>query len=390
MKIRSVISSNSVFKLVSQAVILLTVGLNIDNIATASTFNMQENNIYNSSQEESSDFSAKFNQDISNPLEEVLRLNYGFFEDIDLIDSEVNANKYDFQAKLNILTKSQTDTGGENLFEYFVTSLRQLEFDSFVASSSSPSAIPILPQVSYSNIYKDVYDFDVNLANSSQVRTISRRLPRNAIRTQTLPNNKYFYSYFQGRTNSNYSSFDNQLPSIKNINSSLLFPAQKSSSITNLPSVANLTDSPSVDLSAVTNQNPFSFLLTTTAGVNNADYESLNNNNSQLLDKVQPVYLPSTNIEIYQFNNFNIPSAINSYQKPEYQQKLDAELEKQREKLTKQQQKLSKQLAKIQQKREKIRIKELQKYRKQRAKELQKITKQQQKLQQQRQAQFRS
>ena len=226
MKIRSIISSNAVVKLISEAVILLTLGLNLNNIAIASTFNMQENNSYELGG--SSDFSLEFNPDLYTPLEEALRLNHGFFEDIGWIYSESNEeNKYNSKVELNILTTSQTDTGEENLFEYFVTSLRQLEFDSFVANSSSSFVIPILPQVSYSNIYKDVYDFDIDLANSSQVRTTSRRLPRNTVKTQTLPNNKYFYSYFQGRTNYNYSSFDNQLPSIKNINSSLLFPAQK-------------------------------------------------------------------------------------------------------------------------------------------------------------------
>ena len=391
MKINALVLKNRVFKFMPGAIILLSLGIIFDSIAVASTFNMQENKTYNLNK--LSDFSLKFNDDIYNQLErEILKHKLDFSEYIDLIDSDRNKNEYNVQTRLNILVQSQTNSA-ENLWDSFLDSLSQLQFETFSANSSSLATIPILPQVNYRDIYKEVYDFDITLANSSQIRIPSRRVPRTAIRNQ-IPqdSNKYFSSYFQENRRPDYSLFLDRPRSINNNNSSLSVPDGQSPNLaTNLQprNLANLANSPIIDLSIAANRSQFAFIRNTIDDINKQNYVYGNDDNSQIVSGVEPVYIPSTDIEIYQFNNFDVASALDNYKKSEYQKRIDKNIKNQKKEVEKQRKKMYKNLLKRQKERERARIKQLKEYRKQRKKALAKAMREQKKLQREQQRQLR-
>lgn len=380
---------NIVLKLMPGAIIFLIWGVNFNNNAIASTLKVQENNSYDL--EKLSYFSLKLNQDIYNQLEkDILKQEFDFSGYTNLIDSGLNKHKYPLQSEPNILIQTEND-GEEQLLGSFLDSVRKLEFQGFSDNSSYQASIPVLPQVNYRNVYKDIYDFDVNLTNSSQQRDLTRGVQKTSIRTQRSPENKYFSSYFQGNSNPNYSSFKSQ-PSnsnsnINNTNSPLLPSPQKRAT---LASLINLS---LVDLSTTNNKSEFSFLQNSIADINqstyNNNYEYSNDDDSQLDNEVQAVYLPSTEMEIYQFSNFDVPSTLSTYQKPEHQEELDKIIQKEKEKAQKQRQEMYKKLAKLRTERKRAREKELKQYQKKRQQALIRAMKQQQKLQQQRQRQFR-
>ena len=400
MKINALVLNNNVFKFLTGTSLLLFLGIIFDNIAVASTLNRQENNIYDL--EKLSNFSLKFNDDIYNQLEkEILNQKADFSEYIDLIDNSSNQKEYTLRAELNILVQSQTNSE-ENLWNSFLNTLSQLEFESFSVNSSPLVNIPVLPQVNYRNIYKDVYDFDINLANSPSTTTLSRRVPKTTIKNKSFQNNnKYFYSYFQENKRAKSSLFSNQSNNINNTNSSL--PTDSSSLVSDRPSpnlaslinsvlpprnLATLTSSPLIGLSLVTNKSPLAFIRNSIDNINEQNYAYGNDDDSQVVSGVEPVYLPSTDIEIYQFNNFDVASVLDSYQKSEYQKSIDKNINKDKKKVEKQRKKMYKKLLKLQKQREKARQKKLKQYSKTRKKELTQAMKQQKKLQQRRQKQL--
>ena len=355
MKISSIVLTGLVLKSILGAIIFLVCGVNLDSSATASTLKFKKNNIYGL--EDLSNFNLKLNHYISNQLEkEILEQESNFSEYINLIDNRFNQidNKFSqvdnglsqietrSQVKVNIVFQSQTN-GEQKLLEHLVDSLRKLEFQSFSNDPFDRASIPILPRVDYSNVYKDVYDFDIKLADTSQIKTANRRVLRSTIVTQKHPGTKRVTSYFQGNKNLDYPSFKNQSRSINNTSSSF-----------NTSSSLLVSSQPDLRLASLTS-----------------------------------LPLSTNKSEIYQLTNFNVPSTLNTYQKPKYQEDFDKILQKKEQELEKQREQMSKKLARLRQEREKARKKELEKYRKQRQKDLIKAMNEQKKLQQQLQQQFR-
>ena len=381
MKIPSIFLNDFTLKCILGTAILIVQGVSINNIAVASSLKYQENNSNNL--EGIDNFSLKLNQNIYNQLErEILKQQADFSEYINLIDNGLNQNKYRFKVEDSILVQSQPERE-EKLLEYFVGSLRRLEFESFSGNSSERASILVLPQVSYGDVYKDVYDFDVSLGdNSPRIKNLNRRVPRNTFTTWQPQEYKYFTSHFQENKNSDYLSFKNQAQSISGTSSSLLASPQQKSNL------ASLTSTSLSDLPKVNNQGGFPVLQQNFTGVSKQNALEEIDTNSQSNNDLQAVYLPSTQIEIYQLNNIDVPSILNTYQKSEHQEELDKMMEKQRQKIDKQRERMTQKLAKLREKREKQRQKQQEKYRKERQKALMKAMKEQKKLQQQRQRQF--
>ena len=388
----STVLNTIALKFMSGVIIFLAWEANCNLKAVASSFKIQENNSYNF--EELSYFSLKLGGDIYNQLEkEILKQESDFSDYIKLIENGLRIDRDRRQANptLNIFIQSEVNREEQSLLS-LLSSLKQLEFQEFSANQSYQTSIPVLPQVNYRNVYKDIYDFNINLTKSFQRNNSTISAPRTLARTQQLPENKYFDSYFQRNKNPNYSSFKSQPDNISNNNfyandlgSSALIPSQRNSIVSNLTSLSV------AGLSQANNQSEFSFLQDAIADINkqtyNQSYLGRNDDNLQIIDEIQPVYLPSTDMEIYQVNKIHVPSVLDSYKKPEYREELDRKLQKQKEKLEKQRQKMSEKLAKTREEREKKREKELADYRKQRKKQLVKAMKEWKKLQQQQQKQ---
>ena len=380
MKINSLFLNNFISKCILGTAIFIVHGVSINNITVASSLKFQENNSNNL--EEIDNFSLKLNQNIYNQLErEILKQQADFSEYINLIDRGLNQNQYRFKVEDSILVQSPPERE-EKLLEYFVSSLIRLEFESFSVNSSERASILVLPQVSYGDVYKDVYDFDVNLGDSSpQIKNLNRRTPRNTRTTWQPQEYKYFTSSFQGDKSSDYLSLKNQTKSPSNTSSSLLAPPQQKSSL------ASLTSASLIDLPSVNTQRGFPILQSRIANVSNQNNLEDINTNYQSNNDLQAIYLPSTQIEIYQLKNIHIPSNLSSYQKPEYQEELDKMMEKQRQQTEKQRERMYQKLAKLREQREKQRQKQQEKYRKERRKALMKAMNEQEKLQEQRQRQ---
>ncbi|MDJ0633962.1 MAG: hypothetical protein QNJ34_12300 [Xenococcaceae cyanobacterium MO_188.B29] len=382
MKINSIFLKTFSLKCILGTAILIFHGVTTNNMAVASSLKFQENN--SNSLEGMGNFSLKLNQNIYNQLErEILKQQADFSEYINLIDNGLNQNQYRFKVEDSILVQSPPERE-DKLLEYFVSSLRRLEFESFSSNSSKPSSILVLPRVSYSDVYKDVYDFDVSLGNSSpqiQIKKSNRSFPRNTFTTRQPQEYKYFTSYFQANKNSDYLSFKTQTENVTYNSSSLLGSYQNKS-------LASLTSTSLIDLPKVNNQGGFPVLQQSFTGVSKQNYLEEIGTNYQLNNDLQAVYLPSTQIEIYQLNNINVPSNLSSYQKPKYQEELDKMMEKQRKKTEKQRERMTQKLAKLREQREKQRQKQQEKYRKERQKAMRKVRNEQAKLREQSQRQL--
>ena len=383
MKINSIFVKKFSLKCILGTAILIFHGVTNNDMAVASSLKFQENN--SNSLEEMGNFSLKLNQNIYNQLErEILKQQADFSEYINLIDNGLNQNQYRFKVEDSILVQSRPERE-EKLLEYFVSSLRRLEFESFSGNSSERASILVLPQVSYGDVYKDVYDFDISLGdNSSQIKikNLNRRVPRNTFTTWQPQEYKYFTSHFQETKNSDYLSFKNQAQNISDTSSSLLASPQQKSSL------ASLTSTSLIDLPKVNNQGGFSVLQQNFAGVGKQNSLEEIDTNSQLDNDLKAVYLPSTQIEIYQLKNINVPSNLSGYQKPKYQEELDKMMEKQRKKTEKQRERMTQKLAKLREQREKQRQKQQEKYRKERKKAMRKVRNEQAKLREQSQRQL--
>lgn len=395
MKISSIVFTDLILKSFLGAITFLIYGVSINDNAIASTLNFQSNNTYEL--EEISDFSLKLDRNISNQLEkEIFKQQSMLSNYVDLIDNGLDKNQYQAETVIKILVQSQEDKE-QKLLESLLVSLKQLELTRFSEDNSSPATIATLPQVDYRNLYKDVYDFDIELTSpsASQPQSPNRNAPRSILTVRQPRNLKSFTSYFQGNKKFNYPSFENKSINKNNTYASLL--ASPKDSVPLKPSLTDLVSSSLSDSSFSTTSNNFSSSqnrINTLNNLNNLESSNYNaqpenEDNSQLGNDVQAIYLPSTQVEIYQVTNFNVPSPLSSYQKPEHQEELDKILEKQEKKQQKQREKISRKLEKLRQKREKARQKKLEQYRKQREKALAKAIKQQTKQQTKQQKQLR-
>lgn len=402
MKINSIVLPNLLLKLILGSMIFIAGGIDRQHYAVASTFNFQRDNSYNLLKIE--DFNLNLNRNLSNQLEqELLQENLDFSEYVNLVIQKANDDHNSFHAELNIL--SQNAAGEERLFNSLLLSLRNLELQRYSNNRNSSSSITVLSQVNYQDIYQDVYDFDITLTDSprrvaSQATTPERLSPGNLILTGSLLG--YNYSNNSSQNSGNYADY--RLPNsepreITNSNYSLLASPQQNLSVSGfLPSSStNLPLAPNRNISSFVSNAPVntsSLLGNIRTGANNLnsnqDYSEISDISSRIKSIGAAVSIPSTEIKAYKLQDFkNVPSNLNSYQKPEYQQNIEVILESQKKDVEKQREQLYENIKKLQEKRRIALEKQRQEYRKKRQKELQNAIKQQRKLQQQRQAQYR-
>lgn len=391
MKNSPIVLSQIILKLILGAIIFLAGEVDRDRHAVASTLKIQRDNNYGL--EGIGDFSLTFNRNLSSQLgQEILPQNSDFSDYVNLVTQKLNNNQDTFPAEVNILVKSSAEEE-EKLLEYLLVSLSNIELQTSSNNSNYRASIPVLPQVNYRDVYRDIYDFDVSLAEASQrtasqIATPNRRSPGNVILMHSSPEYNYSTSYLQNSRNSLDYRLPNSEPrNISNINSSLLVSEQQN------PSLSSLLSSPSANFPLIPNQSRPSFLPTSNANSNNYNYNQNYSNpseaNSQLREVKEAVYIPPTPIEAYQIEDFNVPSSLNGYQKPEHQESLEKTIQSEQKIVEKQRQNFYKSIQKLQKEREKALAKELEEYRKKRQKELQETIKKQKQLQKQRQQQFR-
>ncbi|MGK7948061.1 MAG: hypothetical protein AB4368_04465 [Xenococcaceae cyanobacterium] len=399
MKINSVVLPDLIFKLFLGVIILAASEIDRPPHAVASTLKLKTDDSYGL--EAIEEFSLKLNRNFSNSLQqELLGQNPDFSESLNLVIEEKISDGDEFIAEINILFQSQI--AETNLFDSLLGSLSNLELRTFSNNLDNRSAITVLPRVNYQDIYQDIYDFDITLANSLEERlsrsaTSNRANSGNIILTRTALDYSYSTNYAPSRQNNfGYRLFNSEPQNISNNNFSLLVSSQQSLGLTSGLS------SPSGNSSLVPRQNTSSFinnnsnnipLVGNTIANNNklnykTDYSEFSDLDSRLREIKAPVSIPSFEIEAYELKDFKIRSNRNDYPKPEHQQNLEEILEKQQQLVERQREKLYEKIKKLREKRQQALEKQAQEYRKRRQKQLQQVTTQQRKLQQQ-QSQYR-
>lgn len=399
MKLNSIVLPNLIFKLFLGVIILAASEVDCAPHAVASTLKLKTDNSYGL--EEIEDFSLNLNRNFSNSLQQVLlEENPDFSEYFNLVIEEQIRDGDEFIAKINILFQSQI--AETNLFDSLLGSLSNLELRTFSSNLDNGTSITILPQVNYRDIYRDIYDFDITLANSlegilSPSATPNRTNSGNIMLTRTVLDYSYPTNYAQSsQNNSDYRLLNSEPQNINNNNFSLLVSSQQSLGLSSGLSV------PSGNSSVVPRQNTSSFvnnnvtkipLVGNTIANNNQlnynrDYSEVSDLDSRLQDIQATVSIPSFEIEAYELKDFNIRSNRNDYPKPEHQQKLEEILEKQQQQVERQREKLYENIKRLREKRQQALEKQAREYRKRRQKQLQQVANQQRKLQQQ-QMQYR-
>ena len=257
MKISLTVVTDLIVKSCLGAITFLVYDVTIDNNAIASTLKFQSTNIYEL--EEISNFSLKFDLDISNSLEkEILKQQSVLPNYSDLISKGLDNNQYQAEAAIKILVQSQ-ENQEQKLLTSLLGSLRQLELTRFSENNSGTATILSLPQVNYRNLYKDVYDFDIELTSISQPQNPNRNANQRAITVRQPQNLKSFTSYFQENKKVNYPSFKNKQFNTNNSYSSLLGSPKVSSQLS--PSGNNLANSSLIESFSLTTKSNF-FVIT--------------------------------------------------------------------------------------------------------------------------------
>ena len=356
-------------------------GITFSKPVAASTFTSIN---YNYNLEDDGYFSLKLSGNSYNKLDNrILQQELEFSEYINSILNEENQNEYLSAIQSNILVKSQL-TEEQRLMQYLLGSLKQLEFEKFSNDSLIEPAIPVLPQVAYGNIYQDIYDFEVSLVgNPSRQPRTNKKIPKqnssSSIKSPTVQprETKYFASYFQASIKPNNSVSLNSSLNSSSLNSEINNTPSLLTSSQQTASSINLLNSQLTGFPLLSNQGELNSLIeipTDSLTENNLSSNSGNNSEAD-------VYLPATEIEAYQLKD--VPSHLNSYQKPEHQEQLEKILEKQKKQLERQRERMHQQLEKIQEARERARQKEAQQYQKIREKQLNQTINQQKQIQEQ-------
>ena len=375
--------------------------------STAFAFSLTpDNNSNNYNLEKLSHFSLKLNRNINNrraiiPLQQE---SYVSAENT-LILAQENQDKNLSKATINIEFQSQ-EVQEQRILEYLVGSLKKLEFQTFANTSLVQPSISVLPQVSYGNIYQDVYDFSVSLVDTSSTK------PKNIknIRESNLTNSSIqprksqeFTSYFQASKQPNYISR-------RNTNITHNTPAPLPTSLQGNLSPDNLPNQQSTDLLPEYNQFQSNFLSQTILSPNISNYLSGNNENSSLLqprftalstligiplsnndeleDELETVYLPFDNLKSYQPNQFNVPANSNRYQKSEHQKNLEQRIARKQAQVERQRKRLYQKIEKLRKQREQRREEKARKYQQIQEQRLNQIRDKQKKIQQQIQQQI--
>jgi hypothetical protein len=249
------------------------------------------------------------------------------------------------------------ETTKPKLINNLISSIKELRFQKIKTNNSSQANIPILPQSKFNNIYKDVYDFDIDLVEHNQ-NTGVRKNSISLVIKEKIPNYVANWSNHQPSLNTivpadrSWTRISSELPKLVAVNpnnnyNKLEFNHKPSSSYSGA-----IVDS----------------------GANRYN-QNFSVNQSNIVTTSQPAVFSQQYQSAYSIN------LQNSYHKSESLQELERLLEQQKKDNQKQQDII---LKKIEQER-KNRIKETQKkqehLRKKRAIELKRAKQAQQKIQ---------
>ncbi|BAU65810.1 hypothetical protein STA3757_32020 [Stanieria sp. NIES-3757] len=116
-----------------------------------------------------------------------LTFNEASLSSLDLLNNQPRQKIFDFlerPLKINLTTLNLTQP---KLFNNLIASLKGLQFHKINYDNLSEAHIPILAKTEFNNLYKDVYDFDINLVENNENTGIIKTSMSTVIK-QTIPN----------------------------------------------------------------------------------------------------------------------------------------------------------------------------------------------------------
>lgn len=273
----------------------------------------------------------------------------------------------------------QIGSDGEegSLLDYIIGAFSNLQINTINNNSFTNPDVAILPQVAYEDIYRGLYDFDVDVTANPNPSAVAPRSANNSIPEEYLITQESVRNY-NPRTFTSSGAIGNQ--------NDLLLPTEYTRS---LSEVFGGSTTPREENSTPTN----SFLSTPSLSGGNVDsplgnyvYEDVSTRINQILSQNTDVFLNTEEIEVE--SNYRYMSASDKFnaQKDPMQQELEEELLEREQRRKEKMQNIRRKLQQEQRQREMKRRREQVRITKQRNNRLRQQTrKQQQTLRQQQQ-----
>jgi hypothetical protein len=274
-----------------------------------------------------------------------------------LLDYQLKSENFEAVDRFIEIHLANLETIQPQLLNYLISSIQELKLQrNNNYDNLSQANIPILQQVEISNLYKDVYDFDIDLVERNEatllknttINTVVKQATPNYLTTNWSNNQIILKSVPLIAADNGWTNSYSQLPSLLTTNNYYNY------------SGSQLRSS---DFNSVIHQN-----LPRVAWSNNNQNSLSVNNTQNSFNAAQQTVFVSPTVQQYQLNS-SIQNKF-GFQKPESLQRLDEILEKQQEYLKKQQEKILEQIKKEQETRRKKIEKEQEELRKKREKQL--------------------
>ena len=219
------------------------------------------------------------------------------------------------ESQIRIQIGSDEEEG--SLFDYIVGAFSNLQINSINNNSFANPSVVILPQVAYGDLYRGLYDFEVDVTANPNPSATTPRSANNSIPEELLVTRESVSNFNPGFIPSGFSSNTNEF----------LLPTDYTSSISSLFG-GNTTPREN-------NSNPSSFLYTPYISSSNVgsfvdsyEYQDISTRISEILSQNVNVYT-NTDEEIEVESNYRYQSASDKFnaQKDPMQLELEHELQ---------------------------------------------------------------
>ncbi|VEP12365.1 hypothetical protein H1P_1450021 [Hyella patelloides LEGE 07179] len=311
---------------------------------------------------------SNFDSDYSNqsPLQTSSEFNLSSTQAPQDSSSTENITDLFLGSTYNIQVQTGTESEDQSLLEYVTNSLRNIQFNSVGSNSFANPNVIVLPQVAYEDIYRGLYDFEIDVtANPSTgvPRVVDNSIPEEFLISQESIRN--YEPQLVGFQPLSDSADGNILPGrYASTISAVLYESTESGANNSGGSSSAIQNLYGGNIRAVLNNNSYEDLSTRVGSV-------LPSTNASVFTNIEDIEIES---------NYKTVSAFQKFQnqKDPRQIELEEQLAEQQEKSKEQREKILDKIRKDQRKRNLKRIKEEKKLRQKKAKEL---SKQREKLQ---------
>ncbi|AFZ36378.1 hypothetical protein Sta7437_2858 [Stanieria cyanosphaera PCC 7437] len=153
----------------------------------------------------------KFNNDFYNIESKYLGFlndDQDFLPSLYLLNNQPKQEIFNLREQVAKINYTALETTQPKLINHLIASLKKIQIQPINNNDLSPNNIPILAQSEFNDIYKDVYDFDIDLVENNEKTGIIKN-SINTIIKQKIPHYVASFSNYQPSVNLLQGSVDN-------------------------------------------------------------------------------------------------------------------------------------------------------------------------------------